>query len=57
MVAITRRIFIEPIAATAKPSAIRCRDCGARSWLFSNSGRALALPARDAEADVSAVIL
>jgi hypothetical protein len=27
------------------------------SWLFSNSGRALALPARDAEADVSAVIL
>jgi hypothetical protein len=27
------------------------------SWLFSSSERALALPARDAEADVSAVIL
>jgi hypothetical protein len=29
MIAITRRIFIKPTDATPKPSAIRCRHCGA----------------------------
>jgi hypothetical protein len=49
MIAITRRIFIKPIDATPKPSAIRCQHCGARDARSIVAKRA-AMPADDGAA-------